>query len=68
MTSRAYLAISGIVFFLVSIAHLFRVIQNWSLQVAQWTVPMEVSWLGFIVPFALAMWALKQLVGTKNVL
>ena len=66
MKNRAYLAISGTMFFLMSTAHLLRAIQNWSVQVAQWAIPMEVSWFGFILTFALALWAFKQFTNSKN--
>ena len=59
MSNRMYLAISGILFFLVALAHLARIINGWPVQVADWSVPVAVSWVGFIVPLLLAISAFK---------
>ena len=66
MSSRAYIAISGTLFSLVALAHLVRVIENWIMQVAQWSVPMEVSWVAFVITFALALWAFNLLFRSKH--
>ena len=59
MSNQQYLLISGVLFALVSIAHLLRIIFGLSVYVDATVVPMAVSWIGFIVPGALAYWALR---------
>ncbi|MDA0796954.1 MAG: hypothetical protein O3C55_11010 [Proteobacteria bacterium] len=59
MGCKKYCAVSGVLFSLVALAHLFRVVYGLSVQVAEFVVPMSVSWLGFIVPAALAAWAFR---------
>ena len=63
MSNREYLAISGTLFTLVALAHLARIINAWPIQVAEWSVSMVFSWVGFIVPLALAIWAFKLIRG-----
>lgn len=59
MSIQQYLLISGVLFALVSIAHLLRVVFGLSVYVDATAVPMAVSWIGFIVPGALAFWAFR---------
>jgi len=59
MTHRTYCIASGVLFSLVSLAHLLRLINGTSIQVDDYTMPMLVSWIGFIVPAALATWAFR---------
>jgi len=59
MRHKEYCAVSGVLFSLVAIAHLFRVVYGMSVHVDEFAVPMFVSWIGFIVPAALAIWAFR---------
>lgn len=59
MSNQQYLLISGLIFALVAIAHLLRVVFGMSVQVDATAVPMAVSWIGFVVPGALAFWAFR---------
>jgi hypothetical protein len=59
MGNREYLAFSGTLFSLVALAHLARVINGWPIQVADWSVPMVFSYVGFVVPMLLAVWAFR---------
>ena len=67
MNNRAYLVISGTIFSLVALAHLARAVESWPVQIAGWTVPVAVSWLGFVVTSALAIWAFSLVRGSRNV-
>lgn len=58
MSNQRYLLISGVLFALVAIAHLLRIVFGLSVQVDATAVPMALSWIGFIVPGALAVWAI----------
>lgn len=59
MNSKQYITISGLLFCLVALAHLLRVVYSLPIQVEAYSVPMVASWIGFIVPGALALWALR---------
>jgi hypothetical protein len=59
MGHKAYCILSGILFALVALAHLFRVVNGASVQVDGFELPMFVSWVGFVIPAALAFWAFR---------
>ncbi len=63
---RAYLQVSGTLFSVIALAHVFRVIQRWPVEVASWAVPMWVSVLGFLLAGALAVWAFRAVGRTKS--
>lgn len=46
MAHKLYLILSGLVFFLVSGLHLFRLLYGWPVAVGTWTVPYALSWVG----------------------
>ena len=51
--------LSGVLFALVALAHLFRVVYSVSVQVDGFELPMFVSWVGFVIPAGLAVWAFQ---------
>ena len=57
MNSKPYCVISGIIFLLVALAHLLRLYNGWDVNIGAEIIPMWVSWLGFIVPALLGIWA-----------
>lgn len=59
MGYRGYCVVSGALFALVALAHLLRIVNGLSIQVDGVAVPMMVSWIGVIVPAALAAWAFR---------
>ena len=59
MGHKSYCTVSGILFVLVAVAHLIRIVYGMTIQVGNIMVPMQVSWLGLIVPAALAVWAFR---------
>jgi hypothetical protein len=59
MSSRCYLAISGVIFGIVAVLHLLRVVNGWALVLGPWSAPMWVSWLGIVVPAILCIWAIR---------
>ena len=59
MSNQQYFLISGVLFALVSIAHLMRIVFGMSVQVDATAVPMAVSWVGFALPAVLAYWAFR---------
>ena len=59
MEHKRYCVISGVLFSLVALAHLLRIVFDMPVQVDDLVVPMLVSWVGLIVPAALAYWAFR---------
>lgn len=57
MAYKRYCLVSGALFSLVAVAHLTRIIFGWPISVDDMMIPMAFSWLGLIVPGALAGWA-----------
>ena len=59
MDHKNYCVVSGVLFALVALAHLLRIVSDVSIQLDGNAVPMYVSWIGFVVPAALALWAFR---------
>lgn len=59
MRRTEYCVVSGVLFSLVALAHLARIVFGVVVQVDDLVVPMYVSWLGFVVPAILAIWAFR---------
>lgn len=59
MGHKQYCAVSGVLFSLVALAHLLRIVSDMPIQVDEFAVPMLVSWIGFAIPAALALWAFQ---------
>ena len=59
MKSRSYCVVSGVLFSLVAIAHLLRIVNDLSILVNGYSIPMFASWVGLLVPGVLAMWAFR---------
>ena len=59
MEHKEYCLVSGILFTLVALAHLLRILYGMSVQIDAIDVPMWVSWIGLVVPGALAVWAFR---------
>jgi len=49
MNKRTYFLISGLVFGIVAAAHLLRIINQFSVVVGTWAIPMAGSVAGFVV-------------------
>lgn len=61
MSNRQYLVVSATLFSLVAIAHFLRLAFAMTVTVADYVVPMYVSWIGLLVPAVLAVSALRLL-------
>lgn len=59
MSVKQYCIVTGVLFALISLVHLLRIVNGISVQVDQYMVPMSFSWVGFIVPGALAFLAFR---------
>jgi len=56
---RTYLVISGVIFGAVALMHVLRLSLNWQVEVAGWSVPLWISWVGLGVAGALFIWAIR---------
>ena len=54
---RVYLILSGSIFFLVAMLHLFRLIFHWPIVLGPWTAPHWASYVGFPVAAGYCVWA-----------
>jgi hypothetical protein len=54
---RVYLILSGSIFFLVSMLHLFRLVFHWPIVLGPWTAPYWASYVGFPVALGYCVWA-----------
>ena len=61
MSNRQYLVVSAAIFLVVAVLHLIRIIDGVPVQVGSYSVPMYISWIGFIVPGLLAGSAIRLL-------
>ena len=60
MKQQTYSMIIGIIFLIVAILHLVRVLYSWQLLVNNsFSVPLWISWIGFIVAGILAYFGFK---------
>jgi hypothetical protein len=56
MNKNIALKVSGIVFAIVALAHLIRIYYHSHIVVSGYTIPMEVSYIGFIIALVLSIW------------
>jgi hypothetical protein len=59
--ANSYVAVSALIFAVVALAHLARITKRWSVQIGLLTVPMSVSWVGFLIAALLSIWGFMQL-------
>ena len=58
---RSYLRVSGALFGVIALLHILRLLGHWPAQIANWTVPISVSWIAIPAAAALSIWAFRQL-------
>lgn len=66
MSYKNYALISGIVFALVALLHMFRIAQGWEIVVAGSPAPLGASWIGLAISGVLAYFGLS--LGCKKTL
>ena len=59
MREKLYLIISGVIFALIGLGHLFRIMFQWSAMVGTWTVPFGISIMAIMVAGVLSFWAFR---------
>jgi len=55
-----YVTVTALIFAVVAILHLVRLVKSWPIQIGSHSVPMAVSWAGFVVAGLIAIWGLMQ--------
>jgi hypothetical protein len=58
MAKKLYLILSGTVFLLVAVFHLFRLIYHWPIVVGPRTIPFVLSYVGLPASMAYCAWAI----------
>jgi len=57
VSQKLYLIVSGAIFLLVGVFHLFRLINHWPIVVGTADVPLLLSYIGCPVSIAYCLWA-----------
>jgi len=61
ISHRFYVAVSGIIFFLVAVLHGLRAFYGWDVVFGGWDVPVWISWLVVLVGFLMALAAVRHM-------
>jgi type VI protein secretion system component VasF len=61
MDLRTFSITAGAIFALIALVHLVRIYLGWSIVIDSWSVPMWVSWIGFVVAGGLAYLGLRAM-------
>jgi hypothetical protein len=56
-----YLTISGTAFAVVALAHVVRALEQWSIVIGPWPVPIALSWMAAVATAGLSGWAFSLL-------
>jgi hypothetical protein len=63
---RSYLAVSGVLFGIVALAHVVRLAFGWPVQIGALSAPLWLSVIGVIVPGSLSVWAFNLARGVRR--
>ena len=58
--SNYYAVVSALIFAAVALAHLGRILKQWTVQIGSLVVPMSVSWIGLVIAALLSIWGFLQ--------
>jgi hypothetical protein len=59
MDQKTFTLLAGVIFGIVALLHLLRIYMGWPIVIADWTVPMWVSWIGLVVAGGLSYFGLS---------
>jgi len=59
MDAKTFSLVAGVIFAVVALAHLARIILDWSVIIRDWSIPMWVSWVALVVASGLALLGLR---------
>jgi len=57
---KKYVVVSGVLFAVIAVIQAVRALNQWPVQVADFDVPVWVSWVAMAVAGSLGMWALRS--------
>ena len=66
MSRKLYVILSGFVFLLVAVFHLFRLVYHWPIVVGTTTIPYALSYVGLPASTAYCAWAIWLLARDKQ--
>jgi hypothetical protein len=61
MKMKVYVAVSALIFVLVSLGHLVRLMEDWPVQVGPFSLPVWASAIALLVSAGVAGWGLSLL-------
>lgn len=59
MRNKSYVLVTGLLFLVFAMAHLYRVIFTLPVRVDAWSIPVWVSWIPFAGGALLSIWAFR---------
>jgi hypothetical protein len=59
MDQKTFSIVAGLVFAVVALLHLVRIYMDWRVVIGDWSVPMWVSWVAFVIAGGLAFFGLR---------
>ena len=59
MDAKTFSLVAGVIFAVVALFHLARIFMEWTVIIGDWSIPMWVSWIGFVVAGGLAYFGLR---------
>jgi hypothetical protein len=59
--SNAYAAVSALIFAIVTVMHLIRIVDRWSVAIGPYNISMNVSWVALALAAPLAIWGFAQI-------
>src|SRR5712675_969643 len=59
MDLRTFSVTAGAIFALIALVHLVRIYLGWSIVIDSWSIPIWMSWIGFVVAGGLAYLGLR---------
>jgi len=59
MDAKTFSLVAGVIFAIVALAHLARIVTDWSVIIGDWSIPMWVSWIALVVAGGLALLGLR---------
>ncbi len=59
MSQKSFSLVAGLIFFVVAVLHILRLVMDWNVVFAGWSVPMWVSWIALPIAGFLAYEGLR---------
>lgn len=59
MNSKQYLQITSVIFIAISLLHGLRLYRGWEAVIADWSMPIWLSWLALVIAAFLAISGIK---------